>query len=156
MAASPRVPGSTQDRIRETLNFYFGGMEFMICNFVKLLGAGWAFPLAVLSAAITFPASATAATQQQCDTLKTLLRNTVEFEKTVAAQGVAVTRQRPILAGAALALQAKYKELDKADLQGILDVADRLGASAEALDKGFDARVKVLNDSVTVIGDLCR
>ena len=132
----------------------------MLNNFRERLATGRIFRSVVLSAAIAFPASARAATQQQCDTLKTLIRNEVEFEKTAGTFGVAVIRQSPILATAVLALQVKYKalgkEIDEADLKDILGVVDWLKDTPQVLDKGFDARVKVLNDAVTVIGDLCR
>jgi hypothetical protein len=154
MAASPREPGSTQEWIRERLNFYFGGIELKSHNFFGKLAAGRVFWSVVLPAAIAFPVSATAATQQQCDVLKTLYRNSVGIEITASEQITAIVQRRVTLSAAALALQIKYK-IDTADLQGILDVAEQMGASADALGNGFDARKKGFDDSVTVIRALC-
>jgi len=123
-------------------------------NFFRRLAAGRVFRSVVLSAAIAFPVSATAATQQQCDVLKTLFRNSVDIEMTASKQITAIVQQRVTLSAAALALQLKYK-IDKADLQGILDVAEQMGTSADALGNGFDARKKGFDDSIIVIRALC-
>lgn len=123
-------------------------------NFFTRLAAGRVFRSVVLSAAIAFPVSATAATQQQCDVLKTLFRNSVDIEMTASKQITAIVQQRVTLSAAALALQLKYK-IDKADLQGILDVAEQMGTSADALGNGFDARKKGFDDSIIVIRALC-
>lgn len=123
-------------------------------NFFRRLAAGRIFRSIVLSAAIAFPVSATAATQQQCDVLKTLFRNSVEIELTASKQITAIVKRRVTLSAAALALQLKYK-IDNADLQAVFDVAEQMGASADALGNGFDARKKGIDDSVTVIRALC-
>ncbi|TSD85625.1 hypothetical protein FFK22_026640 [Mycobacterium sp. KBS0706] len=125
----------------------------MIGNFLGKLGA---IRVAILSAAIALPASASAATPQQCATLKALLNSTGALERTLLEQREVLLAQPPSLAGALLALQAKYKGFDEADFRGIRDVTTRLEGVSTALTGDFDARLKVLNDSITVIGELCR
>lgn len=124
----------------------------MIGNFLGKLGA---IRVAILSAAIALPASASAATPQQCATLKALLNSTATLERTVLDQRKVLLAQPPILAGALLALQAKYKGFDETDFRGIQGVGTRLDDVSTALTGDFDARLKVLDASVTVIGDLC-
>jgi hypothetical protein len=122
----------------------------LFSNFFRKLGA-----VAVLSAAIALPASASAATPQQCATLKALLNSTATIERTVLDQRKVLSAQPAVLAGALLALQAKYKGLGEGDFRGIRDVSTRLDDVSTALAEDFDARLKVLDASVTVVGELC-
>ncbi|MGO4127798.1 hypothetical protein AB4Z01_25615 [Inquilinus sp. YAF38] len=130
----------------------FGREKVLVSNFSRKLGA---IRLAILSAAIAIPASASAATPQQCATLKALLTNTGELERTVLDQQKVLVAQPPVLAAALLALQVKYKGFDEGDFRGIRAVSTRLDDVSTALTGNFDARMKVLYDGINVVRDLC-
>ncbi|MFE0754179.1 hypothetical protein ACFW16_09520 [Inquilinus sp. NPDC058860] len=126
----------------------------MNINFRERLAGAGAVCLAILSTAIAIPASA--ATPQQCATLRTLLNNTATFERTVLDQRKMLLAQPAVLAGAILALRTKYERFVDDDFRGIETVSGRLDGVSSALTGDFDARLKVINDSVTVVGELCR
>ncbi|WP_225768505.1 hypothetical protein [Inquilinus sp. Marseille-Q2685] len=129
----------------------------MTCNFRERFGAVGAVCLAILSAVIVFPFSASAAaTPQQCATLRTLINNTTTFEKTVLEQQKSLLALPAILAGKVMALQVRYEGFAKDEFRGIETVIERLHGISSALSEGFDGRLKVLDDSVTVVNDLCR
>jgi hypothetical protein len=125
-------------------------------NFFWKLGPAGMFWLATVSATIGLQTPASAATPQQCATLKALLNAMIAIERTAQDESFALSKQLPVLATALLYLEVKYKEIDKADFRNIQQVGTQLSTSAAALTKDFDAQVKVLNDSVSVVGDLCR
>ncbi|MDR6289993.1 MULTISPECIES: hypothetical protein [Inquilinus] len=124
-------------------------------NFLRYRGACTVLRVATLSAAVAFAAPAIAATPQQCDTLRTLLKTLENSQRTAADQSGAIMTQPVRLEATIALLKLKYPSIDPADLVAMRDVANRVSTSSNLLLKDFDATMKVLYDGLALFNDLC-